>query len=147
MRALTGADACEFRQAHLEDDPWWDGLRPFDVTLFLGLFYHLADPISVFRRAAALTREAMVIDTVVQQREEPLLLLVPRNPDEPSTMNSGLSTGIRVQPTPAALVALLRDAGFASTEVLPVRGPMPADYASGRRVAVLGRRGGAEVAG
>lgn len=140
LRTLLGDTACAFQQAHLEDDLWWADRDPFDVTLFLGLFYHLADPVSVFRRAAALTRESMVIDTVVRQRDEPLLLLVPRNPHEPSTMNSGLSTGLRVQPTPAALVALLEDAGFASVRVLPVTGPMPQDYATGRRVSVLAHR-------
>lgn len=140
LRTVFGADACEFRQAHLEEDLWWQDLEPFDVTLFLGLFYHLADPISVMRRAMALTGETMIVDTVVQQRDEPLLLLVPRNLDEPSTKNSGLSTGIRVQPTPAALVALLEDGGFTSVEVLPNRGPLPRDYESGRRVSVIGRR-------
>jgi tRNA (mo5U34)-methyltransferase len=140
LRTLFGLVNTEFRCVHLEDDRWWDGLRPFDVTLFLGLFYHLADPISVLRRAMALTRETMVIDTVVQPRAEPLLILVRRNPEEPTTRNSGLSTGIRIKPTPAALLALLEDGGFARTEVLPVRGPMPPDYASGRRISLLARR-------
>lgn len=140
LRTLFGAEGCEFRQTHLEDDLWWDGLEPFDVTLFLGLFYHLADPLSVLRRAMPLTREAIVIDTVVEPREEPLLLLAPRNPGEPSTNKSGLSTGLRVKPTPNALVALLRDGGFETVEILPNHPPMPRDYLNGRRVSVLGRR-------
>jgi SAM-dependent methyltransferase len=140
LRALNGADTCEFRQAHLEDDPWWDGLDAFDVTLFLGLFYHLAEPTYVLRRAMALTRETIVVDTVVMPGEEPVLTLVPRNPDEPSTSHSGLSTGLRAKPTPAAVIVLLRDGGFTAVDVLTPREPMPRDYLSGRRISVIARR-------
>jgi SAM-dependent methyltransferase len=140
LRTLYGIDACDFRQAHLEDDPWWSGLAPFDVTLFLGLFYHLADPTFVLRRAMALTRETIVVDTVVQQRDEALLVILPRDLDEPSTSGSGLVTKIRVLPTPAALRALLEDGGFTATEVLPIRGAMPRDYTEGRRMTLIARR-------
>lgn len=140
LRTILGVEGCEFRQAHLEDDVWWEGLAPFDVVLYLGLFYHLADPLSVLRRGMALCRGSIVVDTVVTQGEEPILALVPRNPNEPSTRNSGLSTGIRVKPTPAALVALLKDGGFGEVEVLPNREPMPRDYVNGNRVSVIAHR-------
>jgi len=140
LRTVFSIDNCAFQQAHLEDDLWWVDLEPFDVTLFLGLFYHLADPLSVTRRAMALTNETIVIDTVVQQRDEPLLLLKPRNADEPSTNKSGLSTGIRVQPTTAALVMLLEDGGFSKVTVLQNQPPMPKDYMNNRRVSVIGQR-------
>lgn len=140
LRTIFAIDNCEFQQAHLEEDLWWVDLEPFDVTLFLGLFYHLADPISVTRRAMALTKQTIVIDTVVQNREEPLLLLVPRNLNEPSTHKSGLSTEIRVQPTTSALVMLLKDGGFNTVTVLPNQPPMPKDYMNNRRVSVIGQR-------
>jgi tRNA (mo5U34)-methyltransferase len=35
----------------------------FDVVLFLGVFYHLFDPIDGLRRAAALAKEVMVVET------------------------------------------------------------------------------------
>ena len=143
LRALAKADTlgiCEFRQAHLEDDPWWTGIGPFDVCLFLGLFYHLAEPTYVLRRAMALTRETIVVDTVVQPGKEPILALVPRNPDEPSTARSGLTTNLRAKPTVAAVVALLEDGGFTRVDVLPPREPMPRDYLNGRRISVIARR-------
>ncbi|MDQ3779112.1 MAG: hypothetical protein M3354_01005, partial [Chloroflexota bacterium] len=96
--------------------------------------------ISVTRRAMALTKQTIVIDTVVQNREEPLLLLVPRNLNEPSTHKSGLSTEIRVQPTTSALVMLLKDGGFNTVTVLPNQPPMPKDYMNNRRVSVIGQR-------
>lgn len=140
LRTVLDVPNCEFRRTHLEDDVWWADEAAFDVTLYLGLFYHLADPLSVMRRGMALTRQSIVVDTVVTQGEEPILALVPRNLAEPSTRNSELSTGIRVKPTPAALVTLLRDGGFTDVEVLPNRGPMPRDYVSGNRVSVIAHR-------
>lgn len=140
LRTVLGVPNCEYRRAHLEDDVWWAGEEPFDVTLFLGLFYHLADPLSVLRRGMALARRSIVVDTVVTPGSEPILALVPRNLAEPSTRNSGLSTGIRVKPTPAALVALLEDGGFREVEVLPNRGEMPRDYVNGNRVSVIAHR-------
>lgn len=38
-------------------------LAPVDVVLFLGVFYHMHDPISVLKSTAALAREALVIET------------------------------------------------------------------------------------
>jgi tRNA (mo5U34)-methyltransferase len=35
----------------------------FDVVLFLGVFYHLFDPIDGLRRAASLTKEVLVVET------------------------------------------------------------------------------------
>lgn len=38
-------------------------LAPVDVVLFLGVFYHMHDPIAVLKASAALAREALVIET------------------------------------------------------------------------------------
>jgi tRNA (mo5U34)-methyltransferase len=38
-------------------------LAPVDVVLFLGVFYHMHDPIAVLRNAAALARDVIVIET------------------------------------------------------------------------------------
>ncbi len=39
-------------------------LGQFDVTLFLGVLYHLKDPLSVLERVRAVTRHAAVVETV-----------------------------------------------------------------------------------
>jgi hypothetical protein len=39
------------------------GLQPFDVVLFRGIFYHLADPIEGLRIAAGMTRELLLMHT------------------------------------------------------------------------------------
>jgi tRNA (mo5U34)-methyltransferase len=40
-----------------------DGLGTFDVVLFLGVLYHLQDPLGVLRRVAAVTSRLAVIET------------------------------------------------------------------------------------
>src|SRR2546425_10243084 len=40
-----------------------DRVGTFDVVLFLGVFYHLFDPIEGLRRAASLAREVLVVVT------------------------------------------------------------------------------------
>lgn len=39
------------------------GLEPFDITLFMGIFYHLPDPVAGLRIAADHTRELLVLNT------------------------------------------------------------------------------------
>ena len=39
------------------------GLGEFDVVLFLGVLYHLQNPLSVLRRLATITREVLVLET------------------------------------------------------------------------------------
>lgn len=38
-------------------------LEPADVVLFLGVFYHLIDPIMVLQKVAALTRDLLIVET------------------------------------------------------------------------------------
>lgn len=38
-------------------------LAPVDVVLFLGVFYHMHDPVAVLKSAAALARDVLVIET------------------------------------------------------------------------------------
>lgn len=51
------------------EDKWIDptelpgDLAPVDVVLFLGVFYHMHDPIAVLKNAASLAREVLVIET------------------------------------------------------------------------------------
>ncbi len=45
-----------------------DRVGEFDVVLFLGVFYHLVDPISAFQRLAAIARQAMVVETYLDLR-------------------------------------------------------------------------------
>jgi hypothetical protein len=46
-----------------------DRVGQFDVVLFLGVFYHLVDPISALQNLAGVTREVAVVETHLDLRE------------------------------------------------------------------------------
>ena len=140
IKILTGTSVCEFRCVHLEEDPWWAELEQFDVTLFLGLFYHLTDAVSVLRRALALTREIVVIDTEISADERPTLTIVPRDPQEPTTSGSNPVAPVRLVPSRAAISTLLRCCRFSQVEFLAADRAAPDDYRLGKRVSVIARR-------
>lgn len=141
LRTIYGIDpnGCEFRQAHLEEDAWWEGLEPFHITFFLGLFYHLTDPIFVLRQALSLTLETIIIDTEVVPRDESALFITPRDPQEPTTCGSNLTFKIRVVPTIQALFDLLQDNSF-EAQLLEPQSPLPPEYLSGHRISLIARR-------
>jgi tRNA (mo5U34)-methyltransferase len=61
---LAGLTNTSFEQRNLfELDPERDGR--FDLTLFLGILYHLDDPVRSLRLAHALTKELCVVETQV----------------------------------------------------------------------------------
>jgi SAM-dependent methyltransferase len=50
-------------------------LEPFDITLFMGIFYHLPDPIAGLRIAADLTKELLVVNTAFRPSKKDALIL------------------------------------------------------------------------
>jgi tRNA (mo5U34)-methyltransferase len=51
------------------------GLPQFDITLFMGIFYHLPDPMTALKIAADHTRELLVLNTSISpQRRDALVL-------------------------------------------------------------------------
>ena len=87
-------------------------LGPFDVVLFLGVFYHLHDPIAGLREAAALAREALVVETLIER---------PLNPRPSMVFYPGAERGGDPTnwwgPNTACILELLRQAGFRRVEV------------------------------
>jgi SAM-dependent methyltransferase len=145
LAEMMGIGNCAFRHRHLEQDDWWAEVQRVHVTLFLGLFYHLADPIFVFRKAAALTLETMIVDTEISTQPGSLLEIVPRDPHEPTTCRSNISSKFRIVPTRQAVHDLLVETGFADIRFLEPRADMPADYLAGRRASAIAQRRTAEA--
>ncbi len=91
-----------------------ESVGEFDVTLFLGVIYHIRYPLFVFDRLAALTRKTIVLETYMglEEIEEPTALFFPgwRKPNGP-TMGWGWNT--------AMVEAACRDAGFSRIERTP----------------------------
>ena len=101
-------------------------LGSFDVVLYLGVLYHMKEPLSCLERVRAVTREVAVIETVAAQ--------VPGNAGR-SLLELYAGDGLNADygnwyvPTIEALQGLARASGFTRVEVK--RGP-PAIRARGR---------------
>jgi tRNA (mo5U34)-methyltransferase len=89
-------------------------LGRFDVVLFLGVLYHLTDPLGALRRLASLTRERAIIETeavvIPGFEHEALWRFFPG-----AELNGDVSNWWA--PNIAALVGALEPAGFARAEV------------------------------
>jgi len=126
-----------------------DQARTFELTLFLGLLYHVEDPMRCLRQVAAVTGELCVLETqVVDEMEgrtewgsrdwtrpyQGILALI----DEAGEFEAGnRETGVSPMatcPSPKALLFMLKQAGFRRAEILA---PPPGAYeqhARGKRV-------------
>jgi tRNA (mo5U34)-methyltransferase len=51
-------------------------LGQFDIILFLGVFYHLMDPIAVLREIVPLARELLILETYVEETGDPRPLMI-----------------------------------------------------------------------
>ena len=83
----------------------------FDVVLFLGVFYHLLDPIAALTQIAALAREVLIVETHTDALEtrRPAMIMYPGaelDGDESNWWG----------PNPACMVALLKQCGFAKVD-------------------------------
>lgn len=89
-----------------------EALGTFDVVLFLGVFYHLLDPIDGLRRAAALAGDVLVVETYVDARyvDRPAMIFYP------GTELAGDATNWW-GPNVPLLRALLTTLGFAHIDV------------------------------
>lgn len=135
---ILGVEACTFMCAQLEDEDGWTGATP-DITLMLGLHYHLIDPIHVLRNAMKITKEVLVIDGEVLRGEGDRIVFVKRTPGEPTTIRSNVKSNLRTIPSVGALCALLQDGGF-KVEVLKPSPEMPQDYHAGTTVSIIATR-------
>jgi len=122
----------------------------FDVTLLLGLLYHVENPVGVMRIARALTRRACVIETQVVpnmtgvvdwgahtfQRAMIGSFAIIDETDETHAPEASI-TGICLCPSYEALVWVLRKVGFARVERIAPPQDAYEQHASGKRVVVV----------
>jgi hypothetical protein len=131
-------------------------LGQFDVTLVLGLIYHLERPIAALRIARRLTRRLCVVESQLTAHDEPIRhgwgvsghFLEAKGhwaacfePAEEQAENRLASHGgvISLIPNRAALVEAMQVAGFKDVEVVAPHPAHNAQYVEGHRVIVLGR--------
>jgi ubiquinone/menaquinone biosynthesis C-methylase UbiE len=148
VAAAMGVNGIDYRLGRVETLAA-DQHRTYDLTLFLGVLYHVEDPMLCLRQVAAVTGELCVIETQVVDEVEGsaewgarewtrpyqgILAII----DEAGEFSAGnRETGMSPMatcPSPKALLYMLRQAGFRRAEILP---PPPGAYeqhARGKRV-------------
>lgn len=126
-----------------------DEHRRWDLTLFLGVLYHVENPMLCLRQVAAVTRELCVIETQVVDEVEGfaewgsrewtrpyhgILALI----DETGEFSAGnRETGVTPMatcPSPKALLFMLHQAGFSRAEILAPQPNAYEQHARGKRV-------------
>ncbi|HYA16861.1 MAG TPA: methyltransferase domain-containing protein [Bryobacteraceae bacterium] len=123
--------------------------RTFELTLFLGVLYHVEDPMRCLRQVAAVTGELCVIETQVVDEVEGfaewgsrewtrpyqgILAVI----DESGEFDAGnRETGVSPMatcPSPKALLYMLKQAGFRRAEILAPQAGAYEQHARGKRV-------------
>lgn len=123
--------------------------RTFDLTLFLGVLYHVEDPMLCLRQVAQVTGEMCIVETQVvdevegvaewgarewQRPYQGILALI----DETGEFDAGgRETGVTPMatcPSPKALRFMLRQAGFRRVEHIPPHEGAYEQHARGKRV-------------
>jgi len=126
-----------------------DHAGPYHLTLLLGVLYHVEDPMRCLREVAGVTSELCVIETQVVDEVEGfaewgsrewvrpyqgILALI----DEGGEFHAGnRETGVTPMatcPSPKALLFMLRQAGFARTEILTPPPDAYEQHARGKRL-------------
>jgi tRNA (mo5U34)-methyltransferase len=143
-----GLKNADFRRLNAEEVTPQE-VSEFDVTLFLGLLYHLENPMLCLRRAASVTKDVCIIETQVIDEVEGAtewghkawlhgyqgaLALIDESVDFTSGNNEMGATPLATCPDRRGLVTMLTHAGFPRVEFVA---PPPGAYeqlARGKRV-------------
>jgi len=123
----------------------------FDLTLCLGLLYHLENPMDAIQRVRGVTKELCVIDTQVLHSSSPVVTAwitddnlietedvigIIKEPD--AMVNPSASvTGMSLVMNESALMTMLRQAGFRKIERVPPYEGCFQPYATGGRLVLL----------
>lgn len=122
-----------------------DAAGRFDLTLFLGVLYHLENPMICLRNLNAVTKELMIVETQVIEEVEGstewgaqewtrgyqgVLAVIDESAEFRTDIRETGGTPVALCPSPKALAFLLRQAGFRRIEFLA---PPPGAYEQHRR--------------
>jgi tRNA (mo5U34)-methyltransferase len=139
-----GLGNIEYRQGNCEE---LDAvaLGRYELCLFLGILYHLENPMLALRKMAAITTELCVIETLVADEVEGsvewgarewtrpyqgILALIDESGEFAAGIQETGASPLATCPSPKALAAMLKHAGFARVEWIA---PPPDAYEQHRR--------------
>lgn len=129
---LTGLKGMNFEVANAYDVSS-ERHGQFDVVLYLGLLYHLENPVLALSQLADVTREVAVVDTTVVPERASVCRVQPDVVHSQNYWNR-----LRMIPSPAAVALMLRHAGFREVLFVPKTvGDLPPDYERGTRETFL----------
>lgn len=144
----TGVTNVAFREGRVETLAG-DLRRTFPLTLFLGLLYHVEDPMRCLRQVAAVTGELCLIETQVVDevdgyaewgsREwtrpyQGIIAVIDESGEfDAHNRETGVSP-MATCPSPKALLFMLKQAGFRRAEILPPPPNAYEQHARGKRV-------------
>lgn len=139
---VLGLTNVSFEERNVED---LAGAESYDLCLFLGVLYHLENPVGALRNLSRITRELCIVETQVVDEIEgstewgarawtrPYQGILALIDESGEFYNRNAETGaspVATCPSPKALEFLLRQAGFRRTELIE---PPPDGYEQHRR--------------
>lgn len=124
---------------------------PYDLTLFLGVLYHLSDPIRALQKISKVTKELCVIETQViddiacetewgsrdwHRKYEGTFALIDERPEYDSACPEAGSYGLILCPSLNALLFMLQAVGFKHIELVAAPAGGYEQHVRGKRVIV-----------
>jgi tRNA (mo5U34)-methyltransferase len=144
VRDALGLGNLTFEQQNCEELKFEES-GPFELTLFLGILYHLENPMLCLRNVSRLTGEICVIETQVVDEVEGyaewgakewtrpyhgVLALIDESAEYHNHNTEAGATPLATCPSPVALHAMLKHAGFRRSEIVE---PPPGAYEQHQR--------------
>jgi ubiquinone/menaquinone biosynthesis C-methylase UbiE len=132
VRDALGLSNLTFERHNCEDLRVEDG-GTYELTLFLGILYHLENPMLCLRNVSRLTGEVCVIETQVVEEVEGyaewgarawtrpyqgVLALIDESAEYHNHNTEAGATPLATCPSPVALEAMLKHAGFRRSEII-----------------------------
>ena len=144
VRDALGLRNLTFEKHNCEELPVENSV-PFELTLFLGILYHLENPMLCLRNVSRLTGEICVIETQVVDEVEGyaewgarewtrpyhgVLAVIDESAEYHDQNTEAGATPLATCPSPVALHAMLKHAGFRRSEIVE---PPPGAYEQHQR--------------
>lgn len=109
---------------------------PYDLVLFLGLLYHVAKPVALMERVAAVSDDLLVIDTRITERLSSTFDLVFEGTADP---RNAAELGLVMRPSEAAVIDMVHVFGYRTVVLEPHFGDYTGaeDYRTGIRKAFV----------
>ena len=135
VASIVGVENTQFRVLNIWDMHLETFGGSFDVVLNLGVLYHLPKALEALELTKALTREHVVLDTVVLPTAAPLIRV---RWEEPTDIRSAAEAGVVMTPSRRSVELMLRHLHFTHWTEIPLRtADIPEDYLSGNRASWL----------